>query len=371
MEMTPYERIMNTLEGKEVDRLPVMDIFHNVGLMEHITGKRITKKNAFDVAGEAVGKQLDLCRHFTIPDPDRFKDSERIDEDGFVIRRSWWTGAYVKSPLHTAVEAREMMKKDIERIKKATEEHRVLSQAQVNLELPGENCETFEEIEEFFNEIAERIQPAVSICPETEVGMYTALARYGYEFFFYVYYDYPEVAKEFYDTLTDYEIEKIRTYGRNLRSPIALLSEAVASNAGLLFRYDFIRDFMFPNIKRVIDAWREAGKKIIFHADGNRWVILDDIIAMGVDSINPCEELAGMTVKKFKERYPEVTIGSVIDCQDLLARGPVEKIEEACGRLIEDAGNRKVFLGSSSEIHPGIPVDHAMAMYRKLCYYHK
>jgi uroporphyrinogen decarboxylase len=128
---------------------------------------------------------------------------------------------------------------------------------------------------------------------------------------------------------------------------------------------------MFPNIEKVIKAWREAGKRVIFHADGNRWAILDDIVAMGVDAINPCEELAGMTVRKFKERYPDITIGSVIDCQDLLPRGPVEKIEKASWQLIEDAQDRRVFLGSSSEIHPGIPVEHAMAMYDILDSYHE
>lgn len=163
------------------------------------------------------------------------------------------------------------MKKDVERIKKATEEHRVLSQAQVHLNLPGENCKTFEEIEEFFNRIAKKIYPAISICPETEVGMYTALARYGYEMFFYMFNDYPDELLELYNSLTDYEIEKIKTCGKGFESPIALLSEALAYNSGLLFSYDFIKKVQFPNIKRVIDAWKDAGKKVIFHADGRKW----------------------------------------------------------------------------------------------------
>lgn len=371
MEMTPYERIMNTLAGEKVDRLPVMDIFHNADLMEFITGKKITKENAEDVACEAIRHKLDLCRHFAIPDPDLFEDVEWQDEDGFVLRKNWWTGSYVSSPIKTVEQAREMMKKDIERIKKATEEHRIISQAQVNVQLPGENCKTFEEVGEFFNRIAQKIYPAISICPETEVGMYTALARYGYEMFFYTYYDYPQVVKDLYNALTDYEVEKIKTYGKDLKSPIALLSEAVASNTGLLFRYDFIKEFQFPNIKKIIDAWKEAGKKVIFHADGRKWEVLDDIIAMGADAINPCEELAGVTVTEFKKRYPNVTIGSVIDCQYLLAYGTVDEIRKASWQLVKDANNERVFLGSSSEIHPEIPVENAMAMYDILCNYHK
>lgn len=94
---------------------------------------------------------------------------------------------------------------------------------------------------------------------------------------------------------------------------------------------------------------------------------MDDIIAMGADSINPCEEMAGMTVAEFKKRYPDITIGSVIDCQQLLTYGTKEQIQKASWKLVKDADNRKVFLGSSSEIHPMVPVENAMAMYEILC----
>ena len=112
------------------------------------------------------------------------------------------------------------------------------------------------------------------------------------------------------------------------------------------------------------------GKQVIFHADGRKWGILADIIAMGADAINPCEELADMTVSQFKQRYPDTTIGSVIDCQRLLAYGSIDEVREASRKLVKEADNRKVFLDSSSEIHPAIPVKNAVAMYNVLCNYH-
>ena len=87
--MMPYERIMNTLEGKEVDRLPVMDIIHNIDFIEYLTNRKITKANAEDLTCEAIKSKLDLCRHVTIPDPENIDDKEFMDEDGFVIKNSW------------------------------------------------------------------------------------------------------------------------------------------------------------------------------------------------------------------------------------------------------------------------------------------
>ena len=44
--LKPRERLINTFEGKEINRLATYDIMHNIGLMEHLTGKKITHKNA-------------------------------------------------------------------------------------------------------------------------------------------------------------------------------------------------------------------------------------------------------------------------------------------------------------------------------------
>ena len=84
---------------------------------------------------------------------------------------------------------------------------------------------------------------------------------------------------------------------------------------------------------------------------------------MGADSINPFEPMATMEIKKFRELYPDAVCGSMIDCQDLLAFGTPEQIKKATIKAIEDSGGAKTLIGSTSEIHPNIPVENALAMY--------
>ncbi len=84
---------------------------------------------------------------------------------------------------------------------------------------------------------------------------------------------------------------------------------------------------------------------------------------MGADSINPFEPLATMDIKKFRNLYPDTVCGSMIDCQDLLAFGSPEQIKQATIKAIEDSGGAKTLIGSTSEIHPEIGVENAMAMY--------
>ena len=120
---------------------------------------------------------------------------------------------------------------------------------------------------------------------------------------------------------------------------------------------------VYPRAKKIIDRWKQYGYYVIFHSDGKKWPVIQDLIDLGADSINPCEPLATMEVKRFREEYPDTVIGSMVDCQDLLAFGTPEQIKAKTRQAIEDSGGAKTLVGSTSEIHPEIPVENAMAMY--------
>jgi uroporphyrinogen-III decarboxylase len=53
----------------------------------------------------------------------------------------------------------------------------------------------------------------------------------------------------------------------------------------------------------------------------------------------------------------------MIDCQDLLAFGTPEEVAAATKKAIEDSGGARTLIGSTSEIHPEITVENALAMY--------
>ena len=367
--LTSRERILKTINGEEVDRLPVYDIIHNVELIEHLTEDKVTPQNAEELTCKAVSKVLHLVRHFTVPV--NLEPQIITDEDGFVYSQEWWTKTILERPIKTVEETRELMKTDVERIYRAIEKKEVCHQALEQLELLGEYCKTFEEVKVLFKRIADKLEDTVMVAPESLPGMYTATNRYGFELFIYAFYDYPEDTLALYRALGDYEVARIHSFADLDLTPVALLSEELASNSGLLFRPDFIKEVIYPNIKKVIDAWKSHGYKVIFHSDGNKWLVLDDIISFGADVIDPCESLANMEVKKFKELYPNTTIASPIDCQNLLTSGTKDDVARACWELIEDANDERVLLGSTSEIHPSVPVENAMTMYDILRNYTK
>jgi len=355
------ERVVNTFTGQTLDRLPIFDIIHNTDFIEQVSGEKITPKNAEDITCKAVRKNLDLVRHFCIPDD--LEIHEYTDEDGFCYREEWWTKEIIHRPIQSIEDAYDLMKRDIERIYTCIEKKKFCHQAKEHLNLFGEKYNYPEEVNSHFERVAQKLGETMMIAPETVPGLYTATNRYGFDWFIYMYHDYPELTLQYYDALIDYELFRIDSFAPTKLTKVALISESIAFNTGLIWPPQFIKEIIFPRVKKCIDHWKKYDYFVIWHSDGNKWKVINDIIELGADSINPCEPIATMEVKKFRELYPDTVIGSMIDCQNLLAFGTPGEVAEATKRAIEDSGGAKTLIGSTSEIHPEIKVENALALY--------
>lgn len=93
---------------------------------------------------------------------------------------------------------------------------------------------------------------------------------------------------------------------------------------------EMFRTFIFPQLKKAVDAIHTAGAKCIKHCDGNTWPILQDMIDAGVDCINPLEPVAGMKIAEVKRKFGnKVCIMGNIDCAELLCHGSVQEVDDA------------------------------------------
>jgi hypothetical protein len=126
-ELDSTTRVLNTFEGKPLDRLPVFDIIHNAEFIECVSGEKLTPQNAEDLACRAVRQTLDLCRHFAIPD--NLEPREEVDDEGFVYHVEWWTKGIARRPFHNLQEAADLVKRDIEAIYKSLDRQKFCHQA--------------------------------------------------------------------------------------------------------------------------------------------------------------------------------------------------------------------------------------------------
>jgi hypothetical protein len=362
-ELTSRERLLRTFRGQEIDRIPTYDIIHNIDLIEYLTGQKITPVNAEDLLCRAASKCLDLIRHFAVPD---YSGRKIIDEgDGYVYRYEWWTGHILKKPdFRTVEDVVKKVEEDIAKIIKCTAEKKVCPQVNNHVNLFYEKFEYFEEVREEFKRITEKLDGTVMLGPEMPQAVSVGLFRYGLDWWTYLYHDYPDTAIKYIDTIYDYDAAFIESYADLDIMPICCSAGSIGMDDRLLFSYDFFKEIIIPREKKLADAFKKYGKFVMHFLDGYKWPVVGDFInIVGTDAVDPFEPYCNMDVKKFREMYPDIVICQPIDCTQLLPYGTEEEIREAVVKSIEDAGRRKILVGSTSEIHPEVNFRNAVAMY--------
>jgi len=359
-EMTPRERIEAVFAHRESDRVALYDIIHNIPIMEHFAGEAISPANAFAASLRGIGRALDLTRCIAIPG-----SGERVHSasQGFEYSFEWWTFTITKRPYRDVEHLAECVTREIDGIYDAMAHGKLTSDAALIAQLTASDAQSPEEVHDIYGKMCKALDPCVLIHPESIVGLTTAYVRAGWEMFIYLMGDEPELVDRWLTCLADYEVWRIHKIADRELSPVALVADDLAGKGGLFFSPKWLRQHWFPHAKRCVDAWHEHGVKVMFHSDGDKMLILDDLVNIGIDAINPIEPTCNMTVGGIKTRYPDLVVTSMIDCDQLLPFGSPEEVEVACKQAIDDGARGGSFLlGSSSELHPDAELENFLTM---------
>lgn len=81
--------------------------------------------------------------------------------------------------------------------------------------------------------------------------------------------------------------------------PVVMVHDDMVWTSGPIFSPRFYRQFLFPNLKRLLHPLRESGKKIMFTSDGNFSAFIDDIADCGVHGfvMEPMTDMAAIAQK--------------------------------------------------------------------------
>jgi hypothetical protein len=341
---------MRTVRFEETDRVPCYDILENDAVIEHYAGESLTPANARRVKGFAIGRVLDMTR---MPYGPLVPRTYRRD-DGLLIQQERWTSWIIERPFHDVPSLKAWIADQIRQLN-ATVPDRVF----------GERMHA--EIRDLQAQFARgdptgRDDPTVLI-QESGVGLTEMYWAAGMELFSYLMADDPGLIEEWLEARLRAELRRVAVIADPDLIPMALTYDDIAYKNGLLFSPRWLRKLWVPRLKRLNDAWHARATLCLFHSDGNLWSILDDLVAAGIDGLNPLEVLAGMSVKKVREAYPHLFLTGGIDVSQLLPFGSPEEVRAVCRQTIADAGGVGYFLGSTTELHWDVKLDNAIAMF--------
>ena len=105
----------------------------------------------------------------------------------------------------------------------------------------------------------------------------------GFEDALTAFYEYPDETMDFFNALTDYKIEMYRLIKKYYNPDIISPHDDWGMNRNMFFSPDVWREFIRPQLQRMVDATHEMGMLYEQHTCGYITQIYGDMVECGVD----------------------------------------------------------------------------------------
>lgn len=216
------------------------------------------------------------------------------------------------------------------------------------------------------------IEHALTAIEGTGLGLkYTALqapfivtTAIGYQDYYLALLDDPQFVHDFQAIIEEIALRDLATA---LTYPIDVIqvTEAFCSKAGLMASRTMVEEFELPSLRRRVKMIKDAGKLVCLHADGHFEALLPDILAMGIDVINPIEPCEDPDyIYDLKARVGDrLAFHGNIDLAGVLAFGtPEEVAADTIAHIERLAPGGGYIVASSHNITEAVPLANFFAM---------
>ncbi len=133
-----------------------------------------------------------------------------------------------------------------------------------------------------------------------------------------------------------------------------------------LFSTGVWEEFFAASAERIVDLVHSFGKKVFYHTDGSAPEIVDRLVGLGIDILNPIQHLCpGMERERLKKLYGnKVIFHGAVENQRVLPFGTPDDVRretEDCMRILGGGGG--YIVASCHRLQPNTPVENILAMY--------
>lgn len=139
------------------------------------------------------------------------------------------------------------------------------------------------------------------------------------------------------------------------------------SQRSLMISPDLWREVIKPRIARIWEVYKNAGLPVMHHSCGNVTLILDDLVEIGLDLLNPVQPGA-MDQKYIVKHYGDkLSFGGGICNQTILPFGKPDTVAKEVKKTIDLLGrNGGYIIGPSHEVTTDVPIENFHAMVKAI-----
>lgn len=113
----------------------------------------------------------------------------------------------------------------------------------------------------------------------------------------------PHWIRDIASTYTDVLLQNLEVAFEHLPVHGVFLSADMAYNHAPLFSPQMYRELLMPDHQRIIDFIHQYGAKVIFHTDGQVTPLVPHYLELGIDSLHPLENAAGMDLASLVQNF--------------------------------------------------------------------
>jgi uroporphyrinogen decarboxylase len=179
------------------------------------------------------------------------------------------------------------------------------------------------------------------------------------------FYTNPQGLARLIEALRDYSISLVRRWSE-LGVDSLLLLDDWGTQQGLMISPAMWREFFKPGYKAVFDEIHRCGMDAFLHSCGNVTGIIEDLIEIGLDVLDPVQTSA-MDMEDLARRFGgRVSFCGAIDVQHLLPSATPQGVKDTIRRTVEVLGRpfgNALILAPTNTITPEVPLDNLRAMF--------
>ena len=215
-----------------------------------------------------------------------------------------------------------------------------------------------------------RLEEAGKLIPDDMgiIGQYgdiytTVWEMMGFENFSMKMYEDPDLISAMFKKIGELIVNMFETMASMDFVKVLWYSDDIAYSSGLMVSPDFIRENLFPYMKRIGELAKERNIPFIYHSDGVLYDVMPDLIEdIGITSLHPVEPIS-MDMAELKDRVGnKLCLCGGIDV-DQLCRATPDEIRDLTRKFITIARERGGWCaGSSNSIPEYVKPENYLAM---------